>query len=67
MINALKKAVEDGTILEERVNESVYRILKLKYKYKLTDSTLNSIDVAKINSKINNVLNTYLKLTNKNS
>lgn len=60
VINALKKAVDDGTILEERVNESVYRILKLKYKYKLTDSTLNSIDVEKINSKINNILNMYL-------
>ena len=60
VIDALKKAVEEGTIPEERINESIYRILKLKYKYKLTDSTLNSIDVGKINSKINNALDTYL-------
>jgi beta-N-acetylhexosaminidase len=31
--NALKKAVEDGVITEERINESVLRILSLKYKY----------------------------------
>lgn len=60
VIDALKKAVEDGTIPEERINESIYRILKLKDKYKLTDSTLNSIDVGKINDKINNTLSTYL-------
>lgn len=60
VINNLKKAVENGTISEERINESIYRILKLKDKYKLTDSTLNSVDVGKINSKINNALNTYL-------
>jgi len=61
VIDALKKAVKDGTITEERIDESVYRILKLKDKYKLTDSTLNLVDVGKSNSKINNVLNTYLK------
>ena len=60
VITALKKAVEDGTISEERINESIYRILKLKDKYKLKDSTLSLIDVEKINSKINNALDTYL-------
>lgn len=61
VIDALKKAVEDSTISEERIDESVYRILKLKDKYKLTDNTINSIDVETINNKINNILNTYLK------
>jgi len=61
VINALKKAVKDKTIPEARVDESVYRILKLKYKYKLEDSTINSIDVGEINNEINTVLNTYLK------
>ena len=32
VINSLKKAVQNGTIKEERVNESLYRILKLKSK-----------------------------------
>ena len=31
--NALLTAVEDGTLTEERINESVLRILSLKYKY----------------------------------
>ncbi|PRR79138.1 beta-N-acetylhexosaminidase [Clostridium vincentii] len=60
VINNLKKAVEDGTISEERIDESIYRILKLKDKYKLKDSTLSLVDVEKINNKINNTLDIYL-------
>jgi beta-N-acetylhexosaminidase len=33
VINALKRAVEMGQISEERINRSVYRILKLKEEY----------------------------------
>lgn len=57
VIRALKNAVEGGTINEERVDESVYRILKLKQKYNISDKIVESIDVAKINEKINSVLN----------
>ena len=32
-LTALVTAVENGTISEERINESVLRILSLKYKY----------------------------------
>lgn len=60
VINSLKNAVQNGSIPEERINQSVYRILKLKYKYKLADNTINSIDVEKINKKINSVLDTYM-------
>lgn len=56
VLDALRKAVEDGSIPEERVDESVSRILKLKYKYNLTDNLINSIDIEKINSKIRTVL-----------
>ncbi|HBG38776.1 MAG TPA: beta-N-acetylhexosaminidase, partial [Clostridiaceae bacterium] len=35
IINALKKAAEDGILTEERIDESVYRVLKLKQKYDL--------------------------------
>lgn len=45
--NGLLKAVEDGEITEERINESVERILKMKYKnvlnYASEDAT-NSMD-----------------------
>ena len=37
-IDALKKMVEDGTIPEERIDESVIRILKLKEKYGILDA-----------------------------
>lgn len=56
VIDTLKKAVQNGGITEERVNESVYRILKLKSGYKLVDKIIPSIDVVKINSKISAVL-----------
>lgn len=55
-INALKKAVEDGVILESGIDESVYRILKLKYKYNLTNNVIKSINIKDINDKINKVL-----------
>ncbi|WML33952.1 beta-N-acetylhexosaminidase [Clostridium sp. OS1-26] len=59
VINALRNAVGNGVITKERIDESVYRILKLKQKYELKDKAINSIDVDKINEKINTVLNNY--------
>ncbi|MEG0773437.1 beta-N-acetylhexosaminidase [Clostridium sp.] len=61
VINTLKEAVAKGDISEERINESVYRILKLKNKYNLKDELLDSINVDKINNDINELLNTYIK------
>lgn len=61
VINSLKKAVQNGTIKEERVNESLYRILKLKEKYRLNNKTVKSINVSSINNKIKSVLNSYIK------
>lgn len=60
VINALKNAIQNGSIPEETVNKSVYRILKVKRKYNLTDNVINSIAVEKINSRINAVLGRYL-------
>ena len=31
--SAVLEAIEDGTLTEERINESVLRILTLKYRY----------------------------------
>ncbi|WML37863.1 glycoside hydrolase family 3 N-terminal domain-containing protein [Clostridium sp. OS1-26] len=56
VINALINAARNGTISMERINESVYRILKLKQKYNLNDATINSIDVNKINNDIQAIL-----------
>lgn len=56
IINALKKAAEDGTISESRIDESLYRILSLKQKYDLSDNTIKSVDVSYINGQINEVL-----------
>ena len=55
-LKAIKTAVEDGTIPEYRVDESVYRIMKLKNKYKLTDEPTTSINIDEINKKIDAVL-----------
>ncbi|MBW9152768.1 beta-N-acetylhexosaminidase [Clostridium estertheticum] len=49
VINSLKAAVQSKIISEKRLNESVYRILKLKEKYKLNNDTLNTINTNKIN------------------
>lgn len=54
-MNALTKAVRSGTIPEKRLDESVYRILKLKDKYRLTDKTSGTVDIEKINGKISEV------------
>lgn len=62
VISALKKAVEVGKIPEERIEESVYRILKLKQKYKIADQQINSINVQELNKTIGDVLK-LLKLT----
>jgi beta-N-acetylhexosaminidase len=60
VINALKAAVENGIISKERIDDSVYRILKLKQKYSLTDNIINSVNVDEINNQISTILNTYL-------
>lgn len=47
VLKALKDAYGDGRISEERLNESVLRIIKLKLKYKLADSMEYSLEEAK--------------------
>jgi beta-N-acetylhexosaminidase len=51
-INSLKSAVKNGRIAEERLNDSIYRILKLKGKYGLSDKKTTSINVDEINKRI---------------
>ncbi|MEN6314144.1 MAG: glycoside hydrolase family 3 N-terminal domain-containing protein, partial [Clostridiaceae bacterium] len=59
VLNALKNAAANGTIPMSRINESVYRILKLKQKYNLRDTSIGSINVGTINSDIEAVLRPY--------
>lgn len=57
VISSIKESVLNKTITEDRINESVYRILSLKEKYKLTDNKINSVDVNEINKLITDILN----------
>lgn len=61
IIKALKTAVEQGDISRQRIDQSVYRIISLKQKYKLNDNFIQSIDVEKINNETNKILNEYIK------
>ena len=58
VINALLSAAENNMISNNKIDESVYRILMLKDKYGLSESQRNPIDsdvIRKINEKIDNV------------
>jgi beta-N-acetylhexosaminidase len=59
VINALKNAVLNGTISQRRIDESVYRILRLKQKYNVNDNIISSIDINRINNRISAILNEY--------
>ncbi|NLM33907.1 MAG: beta-N-acetylhexosaminidase [Clostridiales bacterium] len=61
VIEALKNAVLEGRITEERIDESVYRILKLKDKYAINNDEQPAVNVEAINADINRLLNTYMK------
>ncbi len=61
VFSALKKAVEHGDISEERLNESVTRILKLKKKYEISDSfNKKKVDINELNQQIESVLDNYM-------
>jgi beta-N-acetylhexosaminidase len=51
-INAVLEAAKSGEISEDRLEESVGKILSLKEKYGLSDNKISSVDVAAINNKI---------------
>lgn len=55
-IDALMAAVQAGTISEERIDESVKRILTLKERYKLKDRQIEEIDLDSIERKFNELM-----------
>ncbi|MDF2520170.1 MAG: Beta-N-acetylhexosaminidase [Clostridia bacterium] len=60
-LTSMKEAVQQGLITEERIDQSVYRILKLKQKYNLKDEEAIQTDIEELNSRIEDVLDTYMK------
>lgn len=59
-INIVKNKVGEGKISEDRINESVYRILKLKHKYNVNNDINKTVDINVINDtikKLKNVVN----------
>ncbi|MNI77795.1 putative lipoprotein YbbD precursor [compost metagenome] len=56
VLQALKRSVDEGQLTEQMLDEHVYRILKLKSKYKLKDTATGSMDVQAINKEISSAL-----------
>lgn len=50
-INHIKKSVEVGELSVEQLDEKVYRVLKLKEKYKLEDEIIEEIDSEELNKE----------------
>lgn len=61
VLGSLKDAVSSGLISEARINESVYRILKLKRKYNVNDIEMEQVNSGEINKKIEEVLDSFTK------
>ncbi|MCJ8006412.1 beta-N-acetylhexosaminidase [Lederbergia wuyishanensis] len=61
IISSLKTAVQNGEISEQRLNESIGRIIKLKRKYSINDEKVRNPNINEINNSINSLLNNYLQ------
>ena len=57
VLEALKRSMDEGTLAEERIDESVYRILQLKAKYHIKDTAIDAVDVTAINQQIQDAEN----------
>jgi len=54
--NKVKEAVNQGTISEDRLDESVERILLMKHKYELSDEPSPALDITELNEKVSELL-----------
>ncbi|WRP07629.1 beta-N-acetylhexosaminidase [Rossellomorea aquimaris] len=54
-IDALKKAVQNGEITEDRIDVSVNRIIELKQAYKLEDIQTGEVDLTRLNQSIESI------------
>ncbi|RPJ94783.1 beta-N-acetylhexosaminidase [Rummeliibacillus sp. TYF005] len=60
IIASLKRAVQNGEISEQRLNESTERIIQLKRKYNINDKKVKNPNINEINNSINSLLKNYL-------
>jgi beta-N-acetylhexosaminidase len=60
-IASLKSAVEKGEITEQRINESVSRIILLKRKYGINNTNVGNVNIGEMNESIKNLLTEYTK------
>lgn len=51
-MEAIEKSVIDGQISEERINESVHRILAIKEKYKLSNKEVTTVNIQQLNEAV---------------
>lgn len=56
-IGRIKEEIEKGNITEEEIDEKVYRILKLKEKYNISNDPIQEIDIQSINQDTKCLLN----------
>lgn len=61
IISSLKAAVQNGKISEQRLNQSIERIIQLKKKYSINDTKVGNPNINEINNSINRILNKYLQ------
>ena len=59
VLQALRQAVENGDISLKRIEQSVYKILKLKQKYNLTDEIVSAVDYRLFNQKLETLYRDY--------
>ncbi|UOQ42837.1 beta-N-acetylhexosaminidase [Halobacillus salinarum] len=55
-IEAIKRAVKQGDLSEERINQSVKRIIQLKMKYGLTDEKSDQFNLSDLNQSLRSLL-----------
>ncbi|MEK4085903.1 beta-N-acetylhexosaminidase [Psychrobacillus sp. FSL K6-1415] len=55
-VDAILKAIEDGEITEQRIDESVKRILSIKKKYNLSNKQIDGVNIEELNQSINQTL-----------
>ncbi|MBB6453853.1 beta-N-acetylhexosaminidase [Salirhabdus euzebyi] len=55
----IQHAVKTGEISEERLNESVYRILSLKSKYKVENNLVNPVDMKEMKEDMERILSNF--------
>lgn len=63
IIKFIVKEVKNGRIKEERINESVKKIIEIKEKYKILDQKVNGFSITEINEKIKD-LNKKIEVKN---